>query len=284
MSNNSYVSVLSTESYLIAIKCLYKSLKNTKTEYPFTVIINDNISKETEQELIHIGINVIRKKSVNISDKIINNNNNNNAQYWNNTFDKLHIFELTEFSKIVYLDADMYIRKNIDELFDKPNMSAVIDKRYIPLISKDWIKLNSGLMVITPDNRANKEFEKILESISNNPKTCGDQDILQEYAEEWNTDEQLHLDDKYNVFFPFLDYYTHYTNMKLSDISIIHFVFDEKPWNYNGENKVSNYLKSVNNNLEDTARKRNLEILNDCVNIGNRDREQILNEYYKITE
>ena len=88
--------------------------------------------------------------------------------HWTNTFDKLLIFELIQFDKLVYLDSDMYIRKNIDELFERENMSAVIDRRIGPIISEDWIKLTSGLMVIEPkkDIIFNfKNFTKLLPNL-----------------------------------------------------------------------------------------------------------------------
>ena len=59
---------------------------------------------------------MIEKGSIDASEYL----NNNSFQYW------INIFELTEFEKILYLDSDLYINKNIDELFDFPNMSDII--------------------------------------------------------------------------------------------------------------------------------------------------------------
>lgn len=39
--------------------------------------------------------------------------------WFNTTFSKLHVFGLTEYDKIVYLDADVLLLANVDELFDK---------------------------------------------------------------------------------------------------------------------------------------------------------------------
>jgi len=41
-----------------------------------------------------------------------------NRPWFNTTFSKLHVFGLTEFDKIVYLDADLLLLSNIDALFD----------------------------------------------------------------------------------------------------------------------------------------------------------------------
>ena len=40
-----------------------------------------------------------------------------NMAHWNNCFDKLLIFGMTEFDKLIFLDSDMYIIENIDHLF-----------------------------------------------------------------------------------------------------------------------------------------------------------------------
>lgn len=153
MKNNSYITVLSTENYLLGVLCLIKSLRETKTKYPISVLITDNISLETEEILKSYDVNVIRKQKIDVPENIKNKNERGVFSHWTNTFDKLLIFELTEFNKLVYLDSDMYVRHNIDELFERKSISAVIDRRIGPIISEDWIKLTSGLMVIEPQKR-----------------------------------------------------------------------------------------------------------------------------------
>lgn len=284
MDNKTYLSVLTTENYLSAIKCLYFSLKQTNTKYPFTVLINSNISNKTENELKKIGINVIKINKINIDERILQKNNDLNRSYWNNTFDKLEVFSLTQFSKIVCLDADMYIRKNIDELFEKENFSAVVDKRYIPINTADWMKLNSGTMVIEPKKDIMKEFSEILEELMKLDYPCGDQDVIQLYDKQWDKKEKLHLDTKYNLFFPFLDFYINKKMYDLDSISIIHFVYAKKPWNYEGENRIDNYINDLNETLYNSYKKHNFQELEFCAKSGNDGRKKILEEYYKILD
>ena len=47
--------------------------------------------------------------------------------WFNTTFSKLHVFGLTEYDKIVYLDADVLLLANVDELFDKLPFPSVDD-------------------------------------------------------------------------------------------------------------------------------------------------------------
>ena len=96
--------------------------------------------------------------------------------------------------------------------------------------------------------------------------------------------KELHLQDTYNVFFPYLDYHTHIQNMKLEDISVVHFVFADKPWYIKGEKRVEKYLERVNNHLKEMGEREKDPIVKDCIIVGNRDRTAILEEYFEILD
>ena len=117
-----YVTVLSTDSYLPGVMALFESIKRTNPKVTnFAVVVNENIKSETKRILEKEGLKVIVKGSVTVPENIKKSNQLFTSN-WNYTFDKFNLFELDEFDKIVYLDSDMYVKRNIDELFDKPNM------------------------------------------------------------------------------------------------------------------------------------------------------------------
>jgi len=194
MKNYSYITVLSTENYLKGVLCLVKSLQKTNTKYPISILLTDNISKDTEKLLKKYSVNIIRKNKIQIPETIKIKNQKGTFEHWTNTFDKLQIFELTEFQKLIYLDSDMYVRKNIDELFEKENMSATIDRPTGPVFSDNYqLKLTSGLMVIEPTSGILQNFMDILMNIVDIRDFVGDQDILQEYDKHWREKTELHL-------------------------------------------------------------------------------------------
>ena len=281
MANNSYITVLSTEDYLEGVLCLVESLRKARTNYPISVLITNSISTKTEEILKNYNLNVIRKDRINIPDSIKSKNEVGTFSHWTNTFDKLSIFELTQFNKIVYLDSDMYIRKNIDELFEKENMSATIDRRNGPFINKEWIKLTSGLMIIEPKKDIISSFLGIITEIESKRDSIGDQDILQEYDNEWEKKENLHLDVKYNMFFPHIDYYTQYCNYKLSDIHIVHFIYSKKPFHL-GEKQIPQYLKFIEDRKRICYGKNKIKSMKDYMLCGSENEEKILKEYFKI--
>lgn len=57
-----YITVLSTPTYIPGVVVLYKSLKKTKTKYPFYVLINSSINECDIEYLKEFGINVIKSK------------------------------------------------------------------------------------------------------------------------------------------------------------------------------------------------------------------------------
>ena len=68
---------------------------------------------------------------------------------WQGTFAKLAAFELCHYDKLVFLDADLLINRNIDELFERQHMSAAVYYgRVHPFAHLSFP--NSGVMVIAP--------------------------------------------------------------------------------------------------------------------------------------
>lgn len=76
-------------------------------------------------------------------------------QLWGAVFSKLEFFNLTMFDKVIAIDNDILIRKNIEHWFDFPAPAATQARGEI-----EW---NSGAMVVEPDSAL---FEKLLEYMS----------------------------------------------------------------------------------------------------------------------
>lgn len=278
--NYAYVSVLTTESYLIGILGVAQCLKNVKSKYPFYVLITDNISTKIESFLNKNEINTIRKKSIEIPAVIKEKNNKGVFSHWTYTFDKLSIFELTQFDKIVYLDSDIYIRKNIDLLFEKEHMATTPNRKFGPNITPPP-ELISGLLVIEPQKGLLTSFIEILSTIADKRESVGDQDILQEYYTDWKNQSHLHLDLKYNCFFTYLDYYTTHCNYKLDDIYVFHFLLGRKPWDFSLET-INDYIKYLNDRIELLYSKYKTKELLDCINSGNKNKLIITKEYLEL--
>ena len=48
-ANRAYITVLSSDEYLIGVLCLNQSLKDAKSKYPLVVLVNDKISEKDKK-------------------------------------------------------------------------------------------------------------------------------------------------------------------------------------------------------------------------------------------
>eukprot|EP00983_Pelagomonas_calceolata_P031205 979750-Pelagomonas_calceolata.AAC.2 len=142
-------------------------------------------------------------------------------------FNKLHSWNLTAFDKVIMLDADMLVLKNIEHVFRKPPISAVED----PGAPE---KFNSGFLVLSPDRALFEEmlfYLPVLRSYNS-----GDQGYLNRFF-SWKNHSFHRLPFLYNVF-PRLRKHESWTDFK-DNIFILHFTAQVKPWDFFARSHVS---------------------------------------------
>lgn len=221
----SYVTLLGTDDYLIGTLCMAESLRNVKAQHPLLVLCSSSISSSSLKMLEKAGLDyMVLDGCIQVSGI-----NKDGFERWNYTFDKLQVFNLIQFDKVVFLDSDMFIAKNIDHLFDSPNMSAVVADVYD---QPDCTELNSGLMVIEPTTIVYKGLLDVLSSDRfKQMPMFGDQDVIRAYFSDWSSKQECRLPIGYNLFYPFMKEYCK-AGGKKSDIYVVHFVYGTKPWHY----------------------------------------------------
>jgi hypothetical protein len=84
---------------------------------------------------------------------------NPNGGLWKPTFLKLFFWNMTQYDKIVTLDADILIRTSIRRWFDYPTPIAAQPK--------NALEINSGVMVITPNGTVFEDMMSQLPNLSN---------------------------------------------------------------------------------------------------------------------
>ncbi len=166
---NSYVCVLSTNDYLKGVLVLNHNLKKLFSKYDLLCIINETITEETRKILDYFGIKYKEIKSIEYT-------NSTGYSWWGHTFDKLNIFSLTEYDKLVYLDSDFLILENLDELFKINGYTMASD---IPFNEE---RFNSAVMVIKPNLEIYNTLLKIVDYYKEQKNDhAGDQDIINDY-------------------------------------------------------------------------------------------------------
>lgn len=230
-----FVTFLSSDGFLPGVITLNRSLKRFgNTNFPLVIMVSEGVSDEVIKTLKVENVNLRVVKAIKSPYRLQYDFRN-----FQSTFTKLRIFGLTEFDKVVYLDADLLVCENIELLFDKPNMSAVIAGGILPT-NKSWKDLNSGLLIVEPNAHL---FYKMLEALNFLPSKDGsDQGFLHQFFRNWKNNEKLHLEHKYNVPSWFLDEYCTTSDFQFNfkdgifskkNISVIHFWGLPKPWQVN---------------------------------------------------
>lgn len=224
-TKQTYVTLLSSDDFVIGVIMLHLSLKAVNAQYPLFVLCSDSISKSSVNLLKKHHI-LCKKLSEHICVDTTKVNIASGYDHWNRTFDKLYVWTLTEYDKVVYLDSDMQVVRNIDFLFEKPHMSAVIADQWNEPGLK---KLNSGLIVIEPNLEEFDGMKQLWESGAINLKNVGDQDIIRAYYLNWEAKEELHLPPGLNVFYSEVSAGI-IKKKDVQPVSVIHYIGSRKPW------------------------------------------------------
>lgn len=134
----------------------------------------------------------------------------------------------------------MLIASNIDFLFERPDFSACQAGHFL---NPDWVRLNSGLMVIEPNEETMRgllaQLAVTLRKYAAEGKNVGDQDVINDFMPDWASHGELHLPEGLNMFFK------HLTQAKAAGfafgaadadrrISVVHFIGGVKPWHLRG--------------------------------------------------
>lgn len=231
-----FVTLLSNESYLKGVIALNRALKEVGSIYPLYCMLSASVKRELVKCLEIEGIPYIFLAQTHFTDN--NELKEGNFSHWSNTFDKLQMWGLTQFEKIVFLDSDMLILRNLDSLFDKKPFSAV-PAGYSSCLREDWLYLNSGLMVVEPNEKVLQNMlqlaPQVIREFRERNEFVGDQDVIKRYCTNWKEDKELHLDEGYNLFADYLTYYIRkwgysWNGEKGKPIYVVHFIGKKKPW------------------------------------------------------
>ena len=128
-AGRAWVTLLTGSSYLPGVITLAYSLATHHTPYPLVVLITPTLSKSSVRALELEATNNPLLKIHPIDPLLLANGQKTTliASRFEDTWTKLRAFELTSFETCVFLDADITIYKNMDEIFDTS------------LPSNDWI-------------------------------------------------------------------------------------------------------------------------------------------------
>jgi glycogenin glucosyltransferase len=153
------------------------------------------------------------------------------------TFTKLSCWKLTQFDKCVFLDADVLVVQNCDDLFDWDELSAAPDVGWPDCF-------NSGVFVFKPNLQT---YSNLLKFASERGSfDGGDQGLLNLYFADWRTNAARRLPFIYNTSISTVYSYLPAFKQFQKEIKIIHFLGPFKPWHasYNFNDRTVTSLQS----------------------------------------
>eukprot|EP00960_Hanusia_phi_P012343 360423-Hanusia_phi.AAC.1 len=112
-----YVTILTNDAFCKGVLVLHYTLRLTNTSRPLICLTTREVSQGCRELISSVGMRIVDVRA-------IANPNANHKQHFRHVYSKLHVFGLIEFDKVVYLDADMLVLRNIDHLFQYPSLSA----------------------------------------------------------------------------------------------------------------------------------------------------------------
>ena len=276
-NNYAYATFVSTADYLEGLMAMFLSLKATGTSYPLYALLPQFLIKEKSNEVNNLkkaGVNIIEyEKPLVVPQELLDNNTKTGNIRGNYCYDKLLVFELTQFDKVVYLDVDIYILQNLDCLFEMPHMAAMIAGGSYPG-NEDWKDLSAGILTIVPEEGYVNRFMQVVPEVIKDGGALGDMSILQKFYSDWPQHPELNMGEKYSVLSYYAQYYEdnlgyHYDD-NIGDpksVAIMHYASAEKPWMRNWGK-----LSSIKQDLQ-------LFMLKLC---GKRNTKVIMLEYNKL--
>ncbi|KAH7846111.1 hypothetical protein Vadar_010102 [Vaccinium darrowii] len=164
-----YVTILhSTESYVCGAIALAQSIIQANSTRDLVLLADSSISAQSLRGLRSAGWKV---KSI----KRIRSPHATRHAYneWN--YSKLRLWELTEYDKIIFIDSDLIVVKNMDDFFIYPQLSAS---------GNDQVLFNSGVMLIEPSKCTFSTLTQKRHEIAS--YNGGDQGFLNEMFTWWH--------------------------------------------------------------------------------------------------
>ncbi|XP_035513364.1 glycogenin-1b isoform X2 [Morone saxatilis] len=235
MADQAFVTLATNDNYARGAMVLGKCLRNHNTTKKLVALIGPQVSEPCQSVLKRIF------DEVRVVDVLDSGDTAHLVMMKRPdlgvTFTKLHCWTLTHYSKCVFMDADTLVLSNIDELFDREELSAAPDPGWPDCF-------NSGVFVFRPSMET---YGKLLQYCTEHGSfDGGDQGVLNGFFSTWATaDISKHLPFIYNL--SSIAIYTYLPAFKQygGNAKVVHFLGKTKPWSYTFDPRAKQIVGSV---------------------------------------
>lgn len=234
VENQAFVSLTTNDDYADGAMVLGASLLRGKTKRKLILMVTKGVSQNKRDQLSTVWDELVEVQELNSEDEV--NLRLIARPELGVTFTKLKIWTLTQFEKCVFLDADTLVLQNVDELFEREELSAAPDIGWPDCF-------NSGVFVFTPSMETYHSLLKF--ATEQGSFDGGDQGLLNMYFREWATkDISYHLPFLYNMVSNVCYTYAPAYKQFGKDAKIVHFLGSVKPWHHSLDQDSSTVVLS----------------------------------------
>jgi alpha-N-acetylglucosamine transferase len=227
---NCYLTLIANIDYLMGALALARSLRMVESHWELVALVIGDIAGIDALEALGVRLHFVEPLALSDAFRVRHSRAAQHAQapftkgekpiFHDplHNFVKLRLWELEQYHKIVFLDADTLVVQNIDRLFDYPQFVAA-PNLYESLA--DMHRMNSGVFVAQPSQAT---FDQMLARLDQPDAFWRrtDQTFLESYFPDWHG-----LPYIYNTL-----QYVWFNLPQLWDwrqIRVIHYQY-EKPW------------------------------------------------------
>ncbi|XP_053742723.1 glycogenin-2 isoform X2 [Synchiropus splendidus] len=223
-ATEAFVTMATTDEYCKGAMAVAASLRRHGTTRDIVVMVTVGISEQSRKGLEKLFDEVITVELMDSEDHV--RLAVLGRPELGITFTKIHCWTLTQFSKCVFLDADTLVLCNIDELFERDELSAAPDPGWPDCF-------NSGVFVFKPSLQTHArllDHARRLGSFDG-----GDQGLLNSFFSGWPVEDiRKHLPFIYNLSTSSVYSYAPAFQQFGHEAKIVHFLGPDKPWRSSG--------------------------------------------------
>lgn len=237
-----YITALTNERYIPGVMALARSLHEVGTAYNLAIMI----PREKEESLGKVlreygvldipGTFLLPKESIHTHEAEFDKTTDVKSggdDYWRDTFFKLQAAGCTEYEKIILLDCDQMVVKNIDHLFEASVFTATTCGR---CVHEDWLSLSAGLLVLEPSAELHEKLLSLIipaiQKKASKGLQAGDQDVFNMAYPDWRNRPELYIPEIYNICWGWISDLCRKEKCTTKDFYMIHFPGKDKPWDY----------------------------------------------------